>query len=165
LIRIGRIYSNIFHFSFVYCSFSVFVLWKICNVHIFTCSFYIYFFKELSKIFFWFFHESKKVNDSNRFCYICGKYVLSKNLLSITDSLKERYYDYFHRGIAYQDKSWILHKSCKSCVETLRSYRILINQNISISVYRWSGKNQKITMSTTSTYAMYLVTIIRIKIL
>ncbi|KYN41548.1 hypothetical protein ALC56_04011 [Trachymyrmex septentrionalis] len=49
---------------------------------------------------------SKKVcvNDLDRFCYICGKYMLSKNLLSITDSLKERYYDYFHREIHIQDK-------------------------------------------------------------
>ncbi|KYN11115.1 hypothetical protein ALC57_16739 [Trachymyrmex cornetzi] len=61
------------------------------------------------------------VNNPDRFYYICGKYMLSKHIFSINDSLKERYYDYFNREITHQDKSWVPHKSCKSCVEVLRS--------------------------------------------
>ncbi|KYN29160.1 hypothetical protein ALC57_01407 [Trachymyrmex cornetzi] len=61
------------------------------------------------------------VNNPDRFCYICGKFMLSKHIFSINDSLKERYYDYFNREITHQDKSWVPHKSCKSCVEVLKS--------------------------------------------
>lgn len=57
------------------------------------------------------------------FCYICGVYITTKQTRNITDFVKEVYTAYFGLQIEKLDKSWVPHKVCKSCVESLRLWK------------------------------------------
>lgn len=62
-------------------------------------------------------------NDSDNFCYVCGKYTTIKERLSITDYIKGIYKEYFSIGISHQEKSWVPHKVCKSCHSLLVKWK------------------------------------------
>ena len=58
-------------------------------------------------------------NEHDSFCYICGKYTLLANRCDITDFVKKVYLAYFEIHIGDQDKHWVPHKVCLSCVKSL----------------------------------------------
>lgn len=60
------------------------------------------------------------VNHPNKFCYICGKFCHEKQQRNINDFVKQAYQAYFNKHLGQQDKWWVPHKVCKSCVESLR---------------------------------------------
>lgn len=60
------------------------------------------------------------VNDSDIFCYICGRYNVLKQRQTINDFVKRAYYMYFGLKLGDQDKSWAPHTVCRTCVEALR---------------------------------------------
>ena len=64
----------------------------------------------------------KCVNSPDSFCYICGKYMVIKQQLNITDFVKKVYFAYFGLKLGDQDKVWAPHKVCKRCVEDLRNW-------------------------------------------
>ena len=55
----------------------------------------------------------------NVFCYICGSFTVSKQRQGITDFVKKAYLSYFGVKIGYQDKNWVPHQVCRTCVENL----------------------------------------------
>lgn len=59
-------------------------------------------------------------NNPDHFCYICGKYCPEKQLNNITGFVKQAYKAYFGQQLGQQDKCWVPHKVCKTCVESLR---------------------------------------------
>lgn len=59
-------------------------------------------------------------NSVDRFCYICGSYVLKRQQQNITSFVNEAYEAYFGIKIKDQDKSWVPHKVCRTCAESLR---------------------------------------------
>lgn len=64
----------------------------------------------------------KCLNDPNSFCYICSRFVFAKNVMKINEKIKIFYLAYFNISLINQDKSWVPHTACKSCVETLRRW-------------------------------------------
>lgn len=62
------------------------------------------------------------LNHPDAFCYICGIYTMQKQRRNITDFVKQAYLAYFGVEIGKQDKSWVPHKVCKTCVESLRQW-------------------------------------------
>ncbi|XP_071052774.1 uncharacterized protein [Onthophagus taurus] len=60
------------------------------------------------------------VNNPYHFCYICGKYCQEKQRRNINDFVKQAYQAYFGKHLGQQDKCWVPHKVCKTCVESLR---------------------------------------------
>ena len=62
------------------------------------------------------------VNDPDVFCYICGKCTLENNRKLITDFVKQAYLAYFKVKLGDQDKSWVPHIVCKTCIEHLRQW-------------------------------------------
>ena len=60
------------------------------------------------------------VNEPDSFCYICGCYVIKKLRRNITEFVKNAYRIYFGFDIGNQDKNWVPHKVCHTCVEQLR---------------------------------------------
>ena len=61
-------------------------------------------------------------NDPNKFCYICGEYVLEDQRRTITDFVRKVYLAYFGIRLGDQDKSWAPHVVCKTCIEHLRMW-------------------------------------------
>ena len=59
-------------------------------------------------------------NNPDIFCYICGEYVMAKYRFNVRDYTKRVYEAYFGMKLRDQDKSWVPHKVCKHCIETLR---------------------------------------------
>lgn len=66
--------------------------------------------------------KRKCKNDPNVFCYICDKYANKNQRFDITDFVKECYKNYFNLEISHEDKSWVPHKVCQTCVATLRNW-------------------------------------------
>ena len=62
-------------------------------------------------------------NIPDKFCYICGKFILSGQERNITEAVKESYKAYFGILLGDQDKTFAPHKCCKTCVEGLRQWR------------------------------------------
>ncbi|XP_076040377.1 uncharacterized protein LOC143024889 [Oratosquilla oratoria] len=60
----------------------------------------------------------KCCNDPNVFCYICGNYTLKDQRRNITTSVKKMYLAYLKVHLGEQDKSWVPHIECKTCVDT-----------------------------------------------
>lgn len=60
------------------------------------------------------------VNNPDHFCYVCGKFCHEKQRRNINDFVKEVYQAYFGKKLGQQDKYWVPHKVCKTCVESLR---------------------------------------------
>ena len=63
------------------------------------------------------------VNNPNKFCYICGSYVVVKQRQTITSFVKNVYHAYFGVKIGDQDESWTPHTVCSVCVEALRNWQ------------------------------------------
>ena len=61
-------------------------------------------------------------NDPDSFCDICGRLTFAKKRMKIDDDVKQLYRNYFNISISNQDKSWVPHTACKSCVESLRRW-------------------------------------------
>ena len=62
------------------------------------------------------------LNDPDSFCYICDRLTFTKKRMKIDDNGKQLYLNYFNISISNQDKSWVPHTACKSCVESLRRW-------------------------------------------
>ncbi len=66
---------------------------------------------------------SKCVNSKNIFCYICGKFMVTKQIQNITPFVKEVYSACFGISMKKLNKSWVPNKVCRSCVECLRLWK------------------------------------------
>lgn len=79
------------------------------------------------------------INDPNNFCFICGKYCITSQRMKINDFVKCTYKSYFGITLGQQEKSWVPHSVCKSCVETLRYWSQGERQGFKFSVpMTWS---------------------------
>ena len=65
---------------------------------------------------------SKCMANLDVFCCICGKYTLEQRRVKITEFVKKVYYAYFGVKLGDQDKPWVSHVACKSCIEHLREW-------------------------------------------
>ena len=65
---------------------------------------------------------SKCIANPDVFCCINGKYSLQQRSVKITEFVKKAYYAYFGVKLGDQDKPWVSHVACKSCVEHLREW-------------------------------------------
>lgn len=61
-------------------------------------------------------------NSTDRFCYICGEFVLKAQRNVMTDLVKTAYKLYFGFSIDERDKSWLPKVCCNSCSRTLRGW-------------------------------------------
>lgn len=61
-------------------------------------------------------------NHPDVFCYICGEYSMKKNRKPISDFVRKAYLSYFGIYLKNQDKCWVPHFVCKTCVEHLRQW-------------------------------------------
>ena len=66
--------------------------------------------------------RSSCCNDSDKFCYICEKYILKGHKKSITDFVCKVYFAYFGVKFGDQDKSWAPHVVCKTCIEHIQMW-------------------------------------------
>ena len=64
--------------------------------------------------------QRKCCNDPDMFCYICGYFSLPPQRRNINSFIKKIYLAYFGVPLDDQDKSWVPHQVCTTCVETLR---------------------------------------------
>ena len=64
----------------------------------------------------------KCCNDPDISYYICGYFTLSPQRRNINSFIKKIYLVYFGVPLGDQDKSWVPHQVCTTCVETLRSW-------------------------------------------
>lgn len=60
-------------------------------------------------------------NSPNKFCYVCGQYILKSQGKKISEKVCNAYFLYFGH-IVYQDKPWIPQMFCVSCYATLLSW-------------------------------------------
>lgn len=58
-------------------------------------------------------------NSPDKFCYICGRYVLKSQGRTMTIDVKKAYFLYYGCKVGDQDKHWAPHSSCVSCNVTL----------------------------------------------
>lgn len=63
-------------------------------------------------------------NDPEKFCYMCGRYTFPRDRKPISKFVRETYFEYFKINICHQEKSWVPHKICKSCLESLRGWKM-----------------------------------------
>lgn len=49
----------------------------------------------------------------DRFCYVCGEFIIFKKGYPITESLKDGYFGYFKILVCHQDKAWAPHVFCE----------------------------------------------------
>lgn len=54
-------------------------------------------------------------NPADKFCYICGRFILKSQARSICEEVKRAYFLYFKCQIGDQDKTWAPHVCCVSC--------------------------------------------------
>ena len=64
------------------------------------------------------------VKNPNNFCYICGLFTLDKKKVAINKQCSDLYEVYFKKPISHQDKSWVPHIACSSCIAALRRWNI-----------------------------------------
>ena len=64
----------------------------------------------------------KCCNEPGIFYYICGCFTLPPQRRNINSFIKKIYLAYFGVPLGDQDKSWVPHQVCTTCVETLRSW-------------------------------------------
>ncbi|KAL0829765.1 hypothetical protein ABMA28_003252 [Loxostege sticticalis] len=60
-------------------------------------------------------------NEPNKFCYVCGQYIVKSQTKFFSEKVKSAYLLYFGRAIN-QDKPWIPQFFCVSCYATLISW-------------------------------------------
>lgn len=66
----------------------------------------------------------------NRFCYVCGEFIICMKGYPITETLKEAYFCYFKIPISQQDKKWAPHVFCERCRKTLSSWAAGENRSL-----------------------------------
>ena len=78
-------------------------------------------------------------NNPDVFRCICGEYVMAKYRFSVRDLTKRVYEAYFGMRLGDQDKSWIPHKVCKLCTETLGflGYGVSSKVTMMIVIFAW----------------------------
>lgn len=59
------------------------------------------------------------VHSPDKFCYVCGQFIVKSQSRSITKSLKTAYYYYFGCHVGDQDKKWAPHVACITCYVNL----------------------------------------------
>ena len=52
---------------------------------------------------------------ANQFCYICGKFEISKNRRAITKRIKNIYKNCFGCKVSNQETNWVPHSICSPC--------------------------------------------------
>ena len=58
----------------------------------------------------------------DKFCYICGKYMLVKDRKTISPLVKETYFSYFGRNVE-SCQPWTPNFACASCYDNLRQWK------------------------------------------
>ena len=76
----------------------------------------------------------KCCNDPDIFCYICGCFTLLPQRRNINSFIKKIYLAYFGVPLGDQDKNWVPHQVCTTCVETLRSWSQGKNKKLKFGV-------------------------------
>ena len=66
------------------------------------------------------------INNTDKFCYICGKVTLLNQKLNITPFIKKTYKNYFGMHLGDQDRKCAPHMCCKTCT---------------VNLHRWNNKN------------------------
>lgn len=56
-----------------------------------------------------------------RYCYVCGKFVISQSLINITATAERAYKEYFGMTII-RNVPWVPHKMCRTCYNRLMSW-------------------------------------------
>ena len=59
-------------------------------------------------------------NHPDCFCYICGEWKTVDNGKSTIDFVRKAYFAYFGIKLGDQEKPWVPHVVCKTCVERLK---------------------------------------------
>lgn len=60
----------------------------------------------------------------DKFCFICGEYMLVKDRKTITPLVEETYISYFGRDLENRNQPWTPNFACKSCYDNLRQWKI-----------------------------------------
>lgn len=76
----------------------------------------------------------KFVYSPDSFCYICSKYILMSQKKTMTPLIKYAYANYFGCKIGDQNKNWVPHIYCITCVVLLRCWLNGENRCIPITV-------------------------------
>lgn len=58
----------------------------------------------------------------DKFCYVCGEYILTKQRNIVTNAIQDAYFKYFGFTAAHLDKNWTPSVLCNSCKLTLNSW-------------------------------------------
>ena len=58
----------------------------------------------------------KCINDPDKFCYICGNITFKTQRRNLTPLVTKLYEQYFGFAIGQQDKAWVPHICCVTCV-------------------------------------------------
>lgn len=61
----------------------------------------------------------KCLNNQDNFCYVCGELTFTSQRRNFTSLIEQCYLDYFGFPVMNQDKSWVPHKCCVTCVRLL----------------------------------------------
>ena len=59
----------------------------------------------------------------NRFFYICGEVTSTHRKANITSFVKKTYFSYFGIKLGDQNKEFVAHICCKTCVQLLRRWK------------------------------------------
>lgn len=58
----------------------------------------------------------------DKFCYVCGQIILSKNKRYITEAVKRAYFQYFQIPVTNLDKNWVPRVVCENCRSILLNW-------------------------------------------
>ena len=61
-------------------------------------------------------------NSPDCFCYICGHFIIKKQMIQVNGFVRKVYYAYFHVKLGDQDKCWAPHIVFKNYAKTLRQW-------------------------------------------
>lgn len=75
------------------------------------------------------------LNSPDKFCYVCGRMFFKKQLKTITESVKVKYFETFGYPIRNQDKQWAPHNICTCCHRTM--YNDYISPFRFVNPMRW----------------------------
>lgn len=63
--------------------------------------------------------SQKCLNDPDNFCYVCGEFTFVSQRREITTKIEKCFQDCFGQPVTNQDKYWVPHICCVSCVRLL----------------------------------------------
>ena len=61
-------------------------------------------------------------NDPNKFCYICGEYIIRREQVNISPLIEGRFFDYLKYKLGDQDKLFAPRVICRRCNSNLSSW-------------------------------------------